>query len=610
MIVVRQYGEGRIFHTALGHVWKGSEVTRASHADAQFRQLIVRGTEWAATGEVRDGHVRPNELCELEQQSGWKLLFDGETTKGWRAYGGEQVPDGWQVISGCLVRSGRAGDLITLETFEDFEFEFEWKLAAGVNSGVKIRVHETPERGAPIGPEYQILDDNGHENGSVPKTSAAAMYALVEPTGKQLAAVGSFNHSRILARGTRLEHWLNGVRVLAVDLDSADFQARKAASKFARVQDFGRGAGHIALQDHGGEVWYRSLRLRELPQPTGERVDLLPAADAATLTGWFETGDAVYSVEDDAILGQVGGGGQSFLLSERSYGDFVFEVDVMTEAPGNSGIQVRSHQNENGRVYGYQIEIDPSARAWSGGLYDEGRRAWLSSLKGKAAARASYRHRQWNRFRIECIGPWIRVSVNGVPTVDYLDPLDLEGHIGLQVHSGNSTRVRWRRPTLWDLGRRRWEPIFDGQSLHGWELKNDDDTGQRWRVDEGQLVADPGAGALRSGQALADGGLRLRFRQEQAGFTIGTGASEVDATKLGEGVYVHADGWYLLPTELGLEPGKQHELSLCKVGARIAIHSAGRLLADVRHARFAQARPISLTPASTGVAIASIESIR
>lgn len=187
--------------------------------------------------------------------------------------------------------------------------------------------------------------------------------------------------------------------------------------------------------------------------------------DGATLAGWRVLGDARYTVDDGCILGEVGGGGQSFLVTERSFGDFVLELELVNELPGNSGVQVRSHVRENGQLYGYQIEVDPSPRAWSGGLYDEARRGWLDDLEGDDVARAAFRDGEWNHYRIECRGAWIRAWVNGVPTADYLDALDLEGVIGLQVHSGNNTRMRWRDLRLTDYGTRTWsETVLESES--------------------------------------------------------------------------------------------------------------------------------------------------
>jgi len=151
----------------------------------------------------------------------------------------------------------------------------------------------------------------------------------------------------------------------------------------------------------------------------------------------------------NAILGRIGGGGQSFLATERSFDDFILELDVKTELPGNSGIQIRSRETEAGRLVGYQIEIDPSERAWSGGLYYEGGE-WVQNLEGNDAGRAAFVNGEWNHFRIECFGPTIRAWVNGIPTTTYADARDAAGVIGLQVHNGNNTRVRWRNIRLWE----------------------------------------------------------------------------------------------------------------------------------------------------------------
>ncbi|TAJ21541.1 MAG: DUF1080 domain-containing protein, partial [Planctomycetota bacterium] len=169
-----------------------------------------------------------------------------------------------------------------------------------------------------------------------------------------------------------------------------------------------------------------------------------PLFDGRTLGGWHALGDALYTVEPGElnraeIVGKVGGGAQSFLVSDRAFADFELELELRNEAPGNSGVQLRSHVNDKGRLYGYQIEIDPSVRAWSGGLYDEARRGWLDDLSDDEAARKAFKPGAWNRYRIVCDGPWIRAWVNGVPTADRLDPLDLEGHFALQVHSGKDT---------------------------------------------------------------------------------------------------------------------------------------------------------------------------
>jgi hypothetical protein len=191
-----------------------------------------------------------------------------------------------------------------------------------------------------------------------------------------------------------------------------------------------------------------SLDPTTAPEPGSETIVLF---DGETLAGWTVLGDAIYEVDEGSILGRVGGGGQSFLITDRTFADFRLDVDVKAELPGNSGIQVRSHVDDDGRLYGYQIEIDSSERAWSGGLYDEGRRGWLDDLSEDAHARTAFRTGEWNHYRIECLGPTIRAWVNGIKTADFVDDVDAEGVIGLQVHSGNNTRVRWRNLGLVDL---------------------------------------------------------------------------------------------------------------------------------------------------------------
>lgn len=405
----------------------------------------------ALSVQTHEGHVGA-----FDRAAGWRSLFDGESLAGWHTPGTEGVrADGWRVEDGCLHLPAGAGggDLVTTSAFDDFELEFEWRVAPGGNSGVKYRVEAGA--GSMVGPEYQLLDDDGHSDGSNPKHAAAALYDLLPAEDKELRPAGEFNRARIVARGDRIEHWLNGVRVLECPTAGARWDALLASSKFKGVEGFGRGPGAIGLQDHGDAVWVRRLRVREFEHLPGEEVRLF---DGETLTGWREVGDARWSVEDGAILGEVGGGGQSFLVSEREFADFVLEVDLKPELPGNSGIQVRSHQDERGRVFGYQIEIDSSDRAWSGGLYDEARRAWLDDLTAEPAARAAFRRGAWNRYRIECVGPRVRTWVNGVPAADWLDPVDLQGFFALQVHSGNDTRVRWRDLRLQDLGRHAWQP--------------------------------------------------------------------------------------------------------------------------------------------------------
>lgn len=209
----------------------------------------------------------------------------------------------------------------------------------------------------------------------------------------------------------------------------------------------------------------------------GDFVDLF---GSHTLAGWRQLGGrATFEIEDGVVVGTaVAGTPNSFLCSERSYGDFVLELDFEVDSGLNSGVQIRSHAYEEptlvrvrgsdgevqertmpaGRVHGYQVEIDPSPRAWSGGIYDEARRGWLYDLAGEEheAARAALRPGEWNRLRIEAVGPRIRTWLNGVPAADLNDELTSEGFLCLQVHSVAAElagrEIRWRDVRLREVG--------------------------------------------------------------------------------------------------------------------------------------------------------------
>lgn len=198
----------------------------------------------------------------------WETLFDGSSTDAFRAYKREDFPDkGWIVSDGALktVPGGDVVDLVTMERYDDFELSLEWKVSPGGNSGVMYNVSEDFPASWQTGPEYQVLDDEGHEDGKNPKTSAAALYALIAPEGKSLRPVGEFNEARILVKGNHVEHWLNGAKVVEYELGSPELTELIAGSKFAELPRFAQEpSGHIALQHHGQEVWFRNIKIRRL----------------------------------------------------------------------------------------------------------------------------------------------------------------------------------------------------------------------------------------------------------------------------------------------------------------------------------------------------------
>lgn len=158
------------------------------------------------------------------------------------------------------------------------------------------------------------------------------------------------------------------------------------------------------------------------------------------LKGWkILNGAAEFRVEDGVIIGvSKPNTPNTFLATEKDYGDFILEFETKIDEDLNAGVQIRSLSTpdyQNGRVHGYQVEIDPSARAWSGGLYDEARRGWLYNLECNPPAKAAFKHNDWNKYRVEAIGNHIRVWLNGVPSADVIDDMTASGFIALQVHS-------------------------------------------------------------------------------------------------------------------------------------------------------------------------------
>jgi hypothetical protein len=226
---------------------------------------------WCAAGMAMGEDAAPNRLTPAEQKEGWRLLFDGKTPAGWRGFKQPEFPaNRWLVEDGCIRRTGdgggrRTADIITVDTFTDYELSLEWRVAKAGNSGVKYLV--TEEREGPVAHEYQILDDDNHPDGKVgPHRHTAAFYDVLPPAkGKPLRPVGEWNQSRLLVQGNHVEHWLNGQKVLEYELGSPELKAAIVKSKFKDVAGFGdKIPGHILLQDHGDDVSFRSIKVRSL----------------------------------------------------------------------------------------------------------------------------------------------------------------------------------------------------------------------------------------------------------------------------------------------------------------------------------------------------------
>ncbi len=197
------------------------------------------------------GKAAPNTLTPEEKAAGFKLIFNGSDLSGWSVPGGN-----WEARDGAITRTGKGGgiDYTGEPVPDDFELRFEWKISQGGNSGVYYRPGQY---------EYQVLDNDRHRDGKDPRTNAASLYYAFKPSKDATKPVGEWNTGRIVARGTKIEHWLNGERVVDIDYTDPALQAlvERLRKRGGDVNDRGR---NLHLQDHGDAVWYQSLRMREI----------------------------------------------------------------------------------------------------------------------------------------------------------------------------------------------------------------------------------------------------------------------------------------------------------------------------------------------------------
>ncbi len=274
----------------------------------------------------------------------------------------------------------------------------------------------------------------------------------------------------------------------------------------------------------------------ETQKDTTPWIDLF---DGQTLSGWtIKGGNAAYEVKDGAIIGtSVNNSPNTFLTTDKMYGDFILELDYKVDSTMNSGIQIRSNSFPyymDGRVHGYQIEIDPSDRAWSAGIYDEARRGWLVPLTDNPAAQKAFKQNDWNHYRIEAIGDTLKTWINDVPAAYLIDGKTASGFIALQVHSVQEgqkagTQIVWKDVKILtdslskyakkspltpvttknkltiDEEKNGWKLLWDGKTTEGWRgAKLDGFPEKGWQIENGELtvLASDGAEAAAGGDIV------------------------------------------------------------------------------------------------------------
>ena len=211
---------------------------------------------------------KDNTLTSDEKKQGWILLFDGESTKGWKGYKGREQ-EGWVVQNGELVCKEddikKRADLLTVGQYDNYELLIDWKIAPKHNSGIIYRC--TEENGASFesGPEYQLIDDINYPGKLSDKQLSGANYDMHAPSSKVSKPAGEFNTTKIVVNRGHVEHWLNGVKVVEYEFWTPEWDAVKAQSKWKDVKPYGMAkTGHIALQDHGGGVSFKNVKIKPI----------------------------------------------------------------------------------------------------------------------------------------------------------------------------------------------------------------------------------------------------------------------------------------------------------------------------------------------------------
>jgi type 1 glutamine amidotransferase len=322
--IASERGEGRVFQLLLGHVGYGEEDSWSSWRDARFQNLLLRGAEWAATGKVTPmSKVAPNTLTAADRAAGWRLLVEGEDARGWKRF--ERLfEDRWEVEDGRIQLLSETGQPLHEEPFVDFEFEAEWRVPEGALAAYAAREERegrTPPAVSADDPDSLV--DARLREGVLPE----AAYVLRPP--------GEWNHVRVVARDYTVEHWLNGIRVLTIPMDTTEWAELVAGTGWLSDPDLGRmPLGRLAKIDAGIDVWFRNVKIRPLlppEEPLLAQPEPIELFDGRTLDGWTlrwwgqTVREGLWSYRGGALVCR--GSHFSYLVSAETYEDFVLELE-------------------------------------------------------------------------------------------------------------------------------------------------------------------------------------------------------------------------------------------------------------------------------------------
>ncbi len=416
-----------------------------------FIVILMAGIIFSGCGK------KINILTEQEIADGWSLMFDGSSLNGWRDFKGEEVNNApWKVEKGLLTSLGLGSDstgyIVSTRDYENFIIDFDWKISEGGNSGLLYHVVERPELKVPYvtGPEYQLIDDIGFASPIEEWQKAAADYAMYtcDPAKKVLNKAMKWNNSRIVFDNGHVEHWLNGQKVLEFKAWTEDWFSRKNSGKWDNAPEYGLArSGVFALQDHGSRVWFRNMKIKELPRKP-QQENLFNGTD---LTGWEIYGTEQWYVKDGELVCESGPDEEyGYLGTRKYYDDFDLSLEFKQEANGNSGVFIRSYIKTGVQISGWQVEVAPPGND-TGGIYESYGRGWIYQIPDEKEN--ILKKDEWNTMRIKVEGDKITTWLNGEVMTDMNDEKigQGKGRILLQIHSGGGIKVRWRNLQLTEL---------------------------------------------------------------------------------------------------------------------------------------------------------------
>jgi len=375
----------------------------------------------------------------------WVVLFDGSNIDAWRGFKKESLPAGWQLHDSLFITTGEGGDLggdvITKVKFEDFKLSLEWKISKGGNSGIFFNVIEGNNYAVyASGPEYQLIDDMGFEYPLEDWQKTGANYGMhiADSIKKKIKPAGGWNISGIRVKDGHVVHWLNGEKIVEYDLWDKDWKMRVADSKWKDYPEYGLAiSGHIGLQDHGDTISFRNIKIKDL---TEKGIFLF---NEKNLDGWNIHGTEKWYVEDGELICESGEDKKyGYLVTEKSFTDFILRLKFLQENNGNSGVFFRS-SIEDIIINGWQVEVAPPGNN-TGGIYESYGRGWLYEIPDEKDN--ILKMGDWNDMVIRVEGNRVMTWLNGQLMTDLEDEKigEATGSVALQIHDGGGIKVRWK----------------------------------------------------------------------------------------------------------------------------------------------------------------------